>query len=514
MDGLKTERVLILYAGLDINENLLFFLHNGYIDDPRYDYIFIFNNLEIDQALSEIIPKKPNVRLMVRENTGLDFGAWSHALLSDAQNGSGLLYQEYDSFIFVNSTARGPFLPSWSSEIDSWPELFLSKLTNEVKLVGATIHPFFMPPNYYYFPHVQSMCMATDRIGLEIGIQSGIFNKLNSKTDKLKIIWNQECGFSKAILKSNYNIACLLAAYKDWDFRKISPIYNKSSVIETDHYYEKNYFGININPYEVLFIKDIHNVEEITLETYTNWHYYDQLPKKDILIYLICFDEHSYNIIKPYESYEYVKIYWNKTTKYFESAIYKYLYDNQHEWNRKDYVGTLAYSAEMKLGKKLDTIYQDIQRRLKIHNPDVISLYNQKYLSHTLGFHPNLKSIYDYTLSQKGFNLPIPYNKIPAFYCNYFLAKPDWMLKYNIFTHEYISKLEDQTDYYLQCLVNDDSFYDAQSESYPKGRFLSKEKLNEIIGFPYYSYHTFVLERLPCLYFWHNKAKLYQLYHI
>lgn len=48
-----------------------------------------------------------------------------------------------------------------------WTEAFTSKLTNVVKLVGATINcggAYGRPP----VPHVQSYVVATDRVGLQV----------------------------------------------------------------------------------------------------------------------------------------------------------------------------------------------------------------------------------------------------------------------------------------------------------------------------------------------------------
>ena len=57
-------------------------------------------------ATSFPVPNIKNVYRLFRENVGYDFGGWSEALLINN------IYKKYDNFIFVNSSAIGPFIPS------------------------------------------------------------------------------------------------------------------------------------------------------------------------------------------------------------------------------------------------------------------------------------------------------------------------------------------------------------------------------------------------------------------
>ena len=81
-------------------------------------------------------------RYFKRENLGYDFGAWSCA--DD-------LYKNYDTFIFVNSSVVGPFIPFYFD--GKWSDIFLKGLNNNVRLFGS-------PINKEYRNHVQSYVYA------------------------------------------------------------------------------------------------------------------------------------------------------------------------------------------------------------------------------------------------------------------------------------------------------------------------------------------------------------------
>jgi len=51
----------------------------------------------------------------------------------------GIDVAKYKYFIFMNSSARGPFLPSYWPNTMHWTQPFVSRLRGLVKLVGPTI---------------------------------------------------------------------------------------------------------------------------------------------------------------------------------------------------------------------------------------------------------------------------------------------------------------------------------------------------------------------------------------
>jgi hypothetical protein len=184
---------------------------------------------------------------LFRENTGLDFGAWGHVLFTEDDEGI-LLYTKYKHFIFINSTVYGPYMPSYCSRND-WPQLFISKLNNNVKLVGLSINKYGLrgEPN----PHVQSMVMATDRIGLDIAIKHKIFTKVSIQKNKHSIITQKEVWLSRLILQAGYNIACMMTHYNNTDFK--TPFDKLHEHVSSEMCHNS---VILFHPYETIFVKN------------------------------------------------------------------------------------------------------------------------------------------------------------------------------------------------------------------------------------------------------------------
>ena len=82
-------------------------------------------------------------------------------------------------FIFLNSSARGPFLPAALQDRVRWTTLFTGLLTAQTKLVGPTIScggycykaPGQPRQKCLKSPHVQSVAVATDQVG--VGVEGG-----------------------------------------------------------------------------------------------------------------------------------------------------------------------------------------------------------------------------------------------------------------------------------------------------------------------------------------------------
>lgn len=252
------KRTLIIYSGHEINDNLVFFSRNGYIDDPKYDFIFIFNNSNLKLEFSI---QKSNIKILTRPNFGLDFGGWTDALFS--KENDKFLYEKYDYFIFMNSTVRGPFLPLYYDQKlhGYWPEIFTSKLNDEYKLVGPAV------AFYLQKPFISSALFVTDRIGLDIAMKKSIFDPKTIKMDKVNIVTKKEIGFSNAIIEAGYNIKSLLYYYKDINLKT-----QQISFMSHCHLNPNNYYGINVNPYEIIFIKQNRKIEPAILNKYTEWH--------------------------------------------------------------------------------------------------------------------------------------------------------------------------------------------------------------------------------------------------
>lgn len=225
-------KTAIIYNSYNNNENTDFFIRNGVFESEKYYYYFIIN----DKGLRYHVDKK-NHKQINRENTGIDFGAYSFFVNKYEKT----LLKEYDYFIFINQTVIGPIFPVWFKGEQNWPDIFTSMIDDDTKLSGISI-------GYFPSPHIQSMFFCTDRIGLKILIDNNIFDEFEKMT-KEEIIKNREVSMSQTIISHGYNIKCLLKADQNIDFRK-NPL-----PTHKDPWWHGHYLGKTPHPYETLFTK-------------------------------------------------------------------------------------------------------------------------------------------------------------------------------------------------------------------------------------------------------------------
>ncbi|KAL4542464.1 hypothetical protein Ndes2526B_g03942 [Nannochloris sp. 'desiccata'] len=138
-------------------------------------------------------------------------------------------------------SVRGPFLPVYATM--HWTDPFVSKINENVKLVGCTI-------NCQIQPHVQSYVVATDKIGIDILMQS---ERVFKCYDELQgVIDNSEIGASAEILKAGYNIDSLMVRYQgvDWHSQLAQNCNQKYNPLE-----EFQNDGTPMHIFEVLFVK-------------------------------------------------------------------------------------------------------------------------------------------------------------------------------------------------------------------------------------------------------------------
>lgn len=109
------------------------------------------------------------------------------------------------------------------------------------------------------------MAFATDNIGLQLLIKHNIFNldnniKIYKTKGKREFIMNFEIEMSGVIMKNGYEI---------------------SSFMQSDNYYKKlkygdihhtnKYFGITVNPVEIMFIKN-NRIKDLISKRYIHWN--------------------------------------------------------------------------------------------------------------------------------------------------------------------------------------------------------------------------------------------------
>jgi len=274
------EKTLVIYSYYEKNDeyikNFEFFLKNAIYHD--IDYIFCING----KKFSLTIPDSPNIKVLPRDNHDYDFGAYAEALNTVDIN-------LYDYFFFINTSVRGPFLPEDIRSTTRWTTPFIKLLVGDVKLVGTTINILnitdpatqkdmaldllidkgYKPP----FTHVQSQVFLLGREGLDFLIKNDFF-KQSAEIEFVKFIVLREVMLSQLIIKHGWNINCLLPKYQGLDYRTITADINPTSV-NGDPYYINSYFGSNIRPYDVVFIKTNRNVSTDEITQLTNNYFTD-----------------------------------------------------------------------------------------------------------------------------------------------------------------------------------------------------------------------------------------------
>lgn len=249
----KNIKILITYVYSESERSLLnleFFIKNGIFNNNNVQYNFIIKGNKCTLKL----PNYRNIKLYKMENEGYDFGGYSYSIQM-------INKKLFDYYIFLNDTVIGPFVPRYNSKY-TWYKNFISLISDKVKLVGPTIN---RKKYNNISEHVQSMAFGTDNIGLQILLEEKILNlenniKIYNPTNKWDFIINFEVGMSGAIMKHGYELASFMQ----------SDNYNKH-LEHGDNHFEQHYFGITLNPVEIMFVKN-NRINDSVTKRYTIWN--------------------------------------------------------------------------------------------------------------------------------------------------------------------------------------------------------------------------------------------------
>lgn len=212
------------------------------------------------------------------------------------------------------------------------------------------------------------------------------------------------------------------------------------------------------------------------------------------MVYVLYHDDTSKAYIDQHYPFSWVKPVFIPTTNYFESIFFiKMMRELYDEWKDLDYVGVMTWKANQKV-----QINEQNMLVKMIRGADVIPLsfyrtgYNSKVVAWASECHPNFKSLWTKMTQHLGYDEAKALSEdIPAFYYNYWLAKPKWVVGYL----EHVQKA-------YEYLEKEPSI---QEELHADSKFaLDKPRP----GMAYLTHHCFLLERLPCLYFWTKDATI------
>ncbi|GAM88307.1 hypothetical protein ANO11243_063400 [Dothideomycetidae sp. 11243] len=123
-----SSKTLVVYAYFEDSHDIGFQNANFFVKHALHasaDFIFI---LQGDAPkFRPTIPDERNIRIIQRDNTCMDLGAYGELFRSE--NGLATRYRKY---IFINASVRGPFIPMWSHIC--WSDAFTSRLSDSVKV--------------------------------------------------------------------------------------------------------------------------------------------------------------------------------------------------------------------------------------------------------------------------------------------------------------------------------------------------------------------------------------------
>ncbi|KAL0049041.1 hypothetical protein WJX82_004927 [Trebouxia sp. C0006] len=113
---------------------------------------------------------------------------------------------QYQYFVWLDSSAKGPLLPTHTLQGDhasAWHTLLTSRITATTKLVGANI--VCEPIREDMMPYVEATLMATDTVGLQVLQKAKCFDCYATWHEaKMK----GELAASAAVLDAGYNLDC------------------------------------------------------------------------------------------------------------------------------------------------------------------------------------------------------------------------------------------------------------------------------------------------------------------
>ena len=303
-------------------DNLLYFLEVGVFPSPLVDFVIVVSGdhtLDSASIANERFPRGgengqfprggENIRWVTKPNECFDFGAYALGLAEGRKTGPKGGYTKY---VLINSSVRGPFTPTYVPT-SSWVSALTARVTGRVKLVGTSINcqcyaisdehpPSPAPaasggnnknesnkstllskvwtsmlsltasllgeaspntggsskPGTRCVPHVQSMVLATDNVGIRILEEAGVFECHSSLSH---VVYYSEIGSSKAIFDAGYDIGSLLLKYEaseadpDFSWRALYASGSAGCNRGTNPTLHSAYDGMNLHPLETMFIK-------------------------------------------------------------------------------------------------------------------------------------------------------------------------------------------------------------------------------------------------------------------
>jgi hypothetical protein len=129
------------------------------------------------------------------QNEGMDFAAHNTTMEFHKARGT---FSKYKYVVFLNSSIRGPFMPSYMPTNWLWPMAYISKLQGDVHAVSSSIVCLPEVDEGGPGPRLESWAFATDVVGLQTLITEGVFELRTCKLCKYVFVFVFVCIYKKS----------------------------------------------------------------------------------------------------------------------------------------------------------------------------------------------------------------------------------------------------------------------------------------------------------------------------
>lgn len=223
-------------------------------------------------------------------------------------------------------------------------------------------------------------------------------------------------------------------------------------------------------------------------------------------LYVLYYDDQSKKIANSeFKNSTCTQLYYIRSTKILENIMYQNeLLKNRHEWINVRFVGCISYRITKKCPQctlnNMINAFQNVPSNVKVIG--IKTMKDDKLVSSATQYHPLFKQIWIKLLIALGYQNCIKKDYPNPIIWNAWVATPEIMLQYINFIKKVIHIMN--TNQEIKKLLNMDSKYEGQMP-------LARKK--QIFGHPYYTYHPFILERLPTFFFAQHGIYIHKLFY-
>jgi hypothetical protein len=269
-ENFTNNKTLIIYCYKEdeqTKKNLNFFVKNGLVNNPNYNYVFLIN----DKKCTVNIPKNDNIEIIYNDYSIYDIFTYKRYINNKLKENKNY-FDKYEYFYFINSSCIGPFIiPLYKK---TWIDLLNEEL-NEFDFIAPIIefpngagivkkYIGFNEEKDKCIPFLHTYMFGMNKEGFIIFLD--LLNKV--KDEKQESVMSLERSMTYYFILNNKKINSFLLKYKNIDLNnKDNWIHSKwnntdTTCIEVPY----NYDGIDVNPFEVIFVKNIRNHHNFRLK--------------------------------------------------------------------------------------------------------------------------------------------------------------------------------------------------------------------------------------------------------